>query len=444
MERKAVCGITLALLILGMLTLSRSIQKVKAEPKMWTVDDDGPADFHTIQEAINAANLGDTIYVYEGTYRENVVLNKTVSLVGEDKRVTVIDGSGRDNAVTITANNTKISGFRIENRGSHLPVDLHSGIQAINSTGNKITDNIVTNNAGFGIVLENSDHNVLLYNLVTNNTEMGIYLEYSSHNSLLCNKVLTNERDGIRLFRSFNNSVIGNTIINNENGLWLDLSSNNNVVSNTITDNLKIGVWLASSSNNFITNNNVANNGFDGIDISFSSSNNDIIGNTIAGNKRGIVLFFAQDKNPSDNSIYHNNFVDNQDQAYINVLFRNNWDDGYPSGGNYWSDYTGVDLYSGPYQNVTGGDGIGDAPYVIDENNIDRYPLMKPWKPPIPSDINKDGIVDIADIVLAALAFGSYPEHPRWNPIADIDQDGKVDIDDIVLIATNFGKKYIV
>jgi hypothetical protein len=58
------------------------------------------------------------------------------------------------------------------------------------------------------------------------------------------------------------------------------------------------------------------------------------------------------------------------------VGFANVWDDGYPSGGNYWSDYNGTDLYSGPYQNQTGSDRIGDTPYVADANNTDRYPLM--------------------------------------------------------------------
>jgi len=59
--------------------------------------------------------------------------------------------------------------------------------------------------------------------------------------------------------------------------------------------------------------------------------------------------------------------------------YPNFWDNGYPSGGNYWSDYNGTDLFSGPYQNETGSDGIGDTPYGIDENNQDRYPLMKPY-----------------------------------------------------------------
>jgi pectin methylesterase-like acyl-CoA thioesterase len=66
-----------------MLTLALKIQPVRAEPRTWTVDDDGPADFHTIARAINAASDGDTTYVYNGTYYEHVVINKTISLIGE-------------------------------------------------------------------------------------------------------------------------------------------------------------------------------------------------------------------------------------------------------------------------------------------------------------------------------------------------------------------------
>jgi len=66
----------------------------------------------------------------------------------------------------------------------------------------------------------------------------------------------------------------------------------------------------------------------------------------------------------------------------VTVGYENIWDDGYPSGGNYWSNYTGLDLFSGPYQNETGGDGIGDTPYVIDADNVDHYPLMAPYTPP--------------------------------------------------------------
>jgi len=137
----------------------------------------------------------------------------------------------------------------------------------------------------------------------------------------------------------------------------------------------------------------------------------------------------------SNNNVYHNNFVDNANQVYTQVYTyasQNSWDEGYPSGGNYWSDYNGTDLFSGPYQNVTGSDGIGDTPYTIDADNKDRFPYMIEIKGPyIPGDLNHDGEVDIRDIALAARAFGSCPSHPRWNPLADVVPDNEIDIRDI-------------
>jgi hypothetical protein len=79
-----------------------------------------------------------------------------------------------------------------------------------------------------------------------------------------------------------------------------------------------------------------------------------------------------------NNTVHHNNFIGNTiqvDGAHISDSV-NMWDNGYPSGGNYWSDYNGTDLYSGPNQDVAGSDGMGDGPYVINSNNFDRYPLM--------------------------------------------------------------------
>ena len=83
--------------------------------------------------------------------------------------------------------------------------------------------------------------------------------------------------------------------------------------------------------------------------------------------------------NPSpNNSIYHNNFINNGNQADAAEYSVNIWDNGYPLGGNYWSDYTGIDEKSGPDQDQIGSDGIGDTPYIIDADNRDRYPLMGP------------------------------------------------------------------
>ena len=142
------------------------------------------------------------------------------------------------------------------------------------------------------------------------------------------------------------------------------------------------GIYLSSVHNVTVKNLNVKQ--FDyGIRLGLSSNNN-IFGNNLINNSHGIELYKS-----SNNRIYHNNFLDNGQQVYDRSWERldippsiNIWDDGYPSGGNYWSDYTGVDLYSGPYQDETGSDGIGDTPYVIAANNTDRYPLMNPWGAP--------------------------------------------------------------
>ena len=84
----------------------------------------------------------------------------------------------------------------------------------------------------------------------------------------------------------------------------------------------------------------------------------------------------------TSNTIYWNNFINNTQQVTISVSSDNVWDNGYPSGGNYWSNYTGVDEYQGSNQDILGSDGIGDTQYEIDVDNQDNYPLIDPWVPP--------------------------------------------------------------
>jgi parallel beta-helix repeat protein len=95
-----------------------------------------------------------------------------------------------------------------------------------------------------------------------------------------------------------------------------------------------------------------------------------IVQNQLQGNVVGIHL-----ENSNGNAMFHNNFVSNTVQ--VEGASYNTWDDGYPSGGNHWSNYSGFDLYNGPSQNLTGSDGIGDSVYAIDADNVDRYPLMQ-------------------------------------------------------------------
>jgi len=101
-------------------------------------------------------------------------------------------------------------------------------------------------------------------------------------------------------------------------------------------------------------------------------------------------------------------------------------------------------LYNGAFQNVTGSDGIGDTPYVIDADNVDNYPLMSPyeyWTNPISGDINRDMEVNYRDLFQLAYAYGSSPAQPNWNPNADINKDDKVNYKDLFILASNFGRR---
>jgi parallel beta-helix repeat protein len=111
--------------------------------------------------------------------------------------------------------------------------------------------------------------------------------------------------------------------------------------------------------------------------IGLNSSSNTISGNNITNNDYGIYLY-GYSYVPSNNLLYHNNFINNSQQVSNINRSINAWDDGYPSGGNYWSGYNGVDIHCGQNQNLTGSDGIGDTPYSIDANNTDHYPFMQP------------------------------------------------------------------
>ena len=142
-------------------------------------------------------------------------------------------------------------------------------------------------------------------------------------------------------------------------------------VKNCILTNSSYGVHLNNSSNNLIENCVTLNNSH-GIYLHFSSNNNIIRNCTTSGNTSyGIIIYLYSD----NNRVYHNNILTNVNQADDEGT--NYWDDGYPSGGNYWADYRGVDENHGENQNILGGDGIGDTPYQIPGGaGQDRYPLM--------------------------------------------------------------------
>lgn len=256
-----------------------------------------------------------------------------------------------------------------------------------------------------GILLDSSSSNTVSGNSLTGNS-IGLYAMHSSNNNKISGNNLAGDSTGIDFWGCSDNDVRGNSIVENSYaGIWLDncgwplpggntfsgnnISSNyygivldespNNTLSgNSICGNRKYGIYLYSNSSELVVSgNDMTGNSLCAIYLN-SSSYNSISGNNMTENGVGITLTSS-----ASNVIYHNNFIRNPVQASVDSTSLDNiWDANYPSAGNYWSDYTGVDLKSGPSQSLLGSDGIGDTAYVIDNQNIDHYPLIRGSIPP--------------------------------------------------------------
>ncbi|MEM1551544.1 MAG: NosD domain-containing protein, partial [Candidatus Bathyarchaeia archaeon] len=225
--------------------------------------------------------------------------------------------------------------------------------------------------------------NVTVHNCKIMENLYGINVAFSNHQKIFGNKFLNNTFIGIGLSNSTKITVENNAFRDNGNGMALFFSNETVIYRNNFVNNTAKGIMLMDTAYSTIINNVIGKSPY-GIAL-INSSNNNILKNHITRNKLGVLF-----QNSSSNIIYHNNFIANEIQAYDSArdwpktpLSVNIWDDGYPSGGNFWDDYEGKDEKSGPYQNITGSDGIGDTPYVIDENNVDRYPLMNPLPPSV-------------------------------------------------------------
>lgn len=167
-------------------------------------------------------------------------------------------------------------------------------------------------------------------------------------------------------------------------GVGISLISNvgNNVTGNIVDGNTDSGIWFAESMNNTISGNNITNNQ-QGLYLN-TAFYTEFFDNNLVNNEYGAWL-----QTSSNNKFYHNYFINNTNQVYFeagNIAPANAWDNGYPSGGNYWSDFKErypevEDVYSGPDQNETGSDGFWDGPYNMTENNIDNYPIVPEFPP---------------------------------------------------------------
>ncbi|HXX87247.1 MAG TPA: right-handed parallel beta-helix repeat-containing protein [Candidatus Acidoferrum sp.] len=335
MFRKPVSIIILSLLVLSALALAFYVRPVKSD-YVWT----------------------QTIYINaNGSINPPTAPISTIDNITYTSTDNIVNVTGSAPAVIIQRNNIIFDGAGHTLQGTQ--VYISTGIEMY-GISNVTIKNVKIAGFYYGIWLNSSSDNSVTGNNITESNGYGVWLYPSSNNdSISGNNITANNGEGIEIYYSSNNSVSGNTITNNWDGVDLGSSTYISISGNTIAANNQTGVDLGMSSYISVSGNNIT-----------------------ANNKYG--LFIGSYCN--NTTIYHNNLISNIIQAYTGSTIV--WDDGYPSGGNYWSDYNGTDLFSGANQNVTGSDGIGDISYFIGANNTDHYPLMGEFGSSTPAGSN--------------------------------------------------------
>jgi len=302
-----------------------------------------PDAYPTIQAGVSAANPGDIVYVRKGVYIENVSISKSLTLQGEDRQKTVINGGGSGSVIHITASDVLVDGFTVTN--GELGVEITSGLPI---------------------------HHITLKDLVvTSNTRNGIESHKSGGFHLIEDCIISENRDYGLNVHQFSRSVIRNCeVFGNNTGLRPAWGWHILVEGNKLFQNRGSGIYLDSCYYSTLEGNLVYENEGSGIHITYISSRNTIKENIVFGNRDGISVRLAWG-GFGENRIYHNDLFRNQRHVAASKDSANfqYWDNGRLLGGNYWSGYKGQDADH---------DGIGDTPYPMIPGARDRYPLVKP------------------------------------------------------------------
>lgn len=446
MNKKLVIGIVL-LISAG---LSGCVEEeIPLETKTTYVDDDnteGPwngtieCPYQYIQDGIDLADDGATVYVYSGTYIEELhISSKPVILQGENKETTIISG----NSIGIFADDVKISGFTIKNSISiysdnniitdniFISTDF-DGIRLDGSLNNKILDNSFSSNGitirtsgtplfkfynthtiqnnyinGKPIYYYKNNHqgnvipsdagqvilvncsNFTIENLNLTNSFYGIQLYYSSHNNIAKNTINNGERygSGIYLFNSRHNQISENKLSYHHAGISIHKQSNYNLIKDNAFNGNCDGIYQSDSSDNRIINNTFFNSTFVSIYLDSCTIRNNVSNNYISNSRYGMILALVCDYN----TIYRNDIQNNSqfgisiEWSANNIIFLNNFinnsvnakvDSNKHNNWNVGQKGNYWDDYTGVDSNS---DGIGDTSYpILEDGNVDNYPLINP------------------------------------------------------------------
>jgi parallel beta-helix repeat protein len=309
------------------------------------VGGDGPGNYSKIQDAIDNASDGDTVFVYNGTYYENIVIDKSINLIGENKNTTIIDGGRKDDVVDIVTDSVYVSGFTIQN-GS-LFWYATAGVRIKDSAFNIIENNIVQDNYE-GVWTKGGNNTTVSNNIIKKNLKSALWID-GKNNVIDNNSIMDNGRAGI-VFLDCNDSLISNNSISSSasNGIYLGRSHHNRICDNVITK-CKAGIFIVGTSYNVVSRNIITDTTtYDGITLGGSYnvvSENTLINNTMSGIRVSNSSFNTIKKNivkdsksfgiwikikSSDNVISQNTFINNPVHAFFTLCGKSTWD------GNYW------------------------------------------------------------------------------------------------------------
>ncbi|GEM_PF-2685120 len=358
-----------------------------------TISENNATNNGVVQTAANAIYLRDDS-------NENLVTNNTLSenprgiFIREtsDNHIennTVTDNEDSGIRLFIENENNKVINNYLENSGERHGIGVHR------SDSNEIIDNTILDHEEYAIEIEGDSEDLYISGneMVQGGLGLsGTILEgYNTHEIHENNTVngdpvyYWRDQDGgeipsdagqVILSNSTDVTVDGLEVSNASMGINLGFSEDITITNNIANDG-DFGIRMQESHNNFIKNNELSRNIFSGLYV-YDSDYNEIVSNTVSDtiDLYGIYLF-----NSDESVLYHNNIVDNEFQAYSFGSETSEWDNGYPDGGNYWSDYDGVDLYHGEDRDQPGSDGIGDTEHDGDFVT-DEYPLMEPAETP--------------------------------------------------------------
>lgn len=255
--------------------------------------------YRYIQDAIDNASAGDRIYVLEGTYSENIVINSSktsLNLFGEDKENTIISKSSGD-VLTISATGVDISDLTIQGGN---PNSNNAAVK-INASNCVLVNNVISS-SDYGVYIYDCDNTKIYYNTISGNSLDGIYIRSSRNNNITYSTIQSNSHNGIFLYNCSNNRLENNTVSSNSlNGIYLNLTCNNNTISNN---------YIASNSHNGIYLNDQCNDNI----IKNHNGNNKVYSNSRSG---------IRVENSSRNALGHNTVTSNQDYGLM-ILGSNN------------------------------------------------------------------------------------------------------------------------